>query len=120
MPYRKIHENVRYPLPSDPSYWVEWRPSLTYGDVKAATFSSASADGEVDRGAAADALLLAHIADWNLDDESGRLALTPENLAILSEEDANFLSGLLAERLRAQEVARKPSPTTSGPSSTAR
>lgn len=121
MPYKKQHENVRYPLPSDENYWVEWRPSLTYGDVKAATFATTSDEGEVDRSAAADALLLAHIAAWNLDDEAGNvLPLTPEHLAILAEEDANFLSGLLAERLRAQEASRKSSPTTSGPSRTAR
>lgn len=130
MPYKKPVVPEKLTLPSDPAYWVRWKPALTYGELKTVTFAAArpagpsttpsSIEEDFDRGAVSDGMLCAHILEWNLDDEQGNiLPINAESLSILDEVDANFLSGKMAERLQGREEERKNSQNSSGPSSTA-
>lgn len=112
MPYVKPTPSIKVQLPSDPEYWVLWRPTLRYGQIKDVTLG-ATVRGErgevsVDNGTAADGLLLAHIEDWNLDDESGnKLPLTPASLAMLVDKDVDHLSSLLQQDAEAEDTRRK-------------
>lgn len=131
MPYKKPVTPEKLILPSDPEYWVVWKPSLTYGELKRVTLQAARpasqsttptmSEDDFDRGAISDGMLCAHILEWNLDDEHGHvLPINSESLAILDEEDANFLSTKMAERMQAREEERKNSSNSSGPSPMAR
>lgn len=112
MPYIKPSETKRIPLKSDPNYWVDWRSSVRYGDMRAASRAAfkttGDGDGEIDATAYADAMLLAYIAGWNLDDEQGNiLPVTVENLGFLTSEDSNQLASLLQEDQKQVDKRRK-------------
>lgn len=124
MPYVKKITVVRLPLPSSPSYWVDWRETMRYGDMKIAMKQAVEIeDGEMktDTSAMSDALLLAHLDAWNLDDEAGTiLPLTTESLELLVEEDVQFLLGKAQEGQKEEEKRRKKEVTSSTRSSSTR
>lgn len=146
MPYQKAAKIERLPLPSDSAYYIDWKYGLTYKDVKTiarmgtqkreevpqtlplgtqvpvgTTQAPPDNPTEVDSAAAMDAILCAHIVSWNLDDlEGNMLPITPESLDILTEEDVNFLAGLVNNQTKEQEGTRKNSGKPSTASSTAR
>lgn len=124
MPYVRKINVIRIPLPSNPAYWVDWRESMLYRDMKIAMQQAIEIeDGEMkaDSTAMSDALLLGHLDGWNLDDEEGNLLpLTAESLELLMEEDVQFLLSKAQDGQKEEEKKRKKGPTSSTRSSTAR
>lgn len=113
MPYVKAPLITRLTLPSNKEYWVDWRESILYGDMKAATKAAVQLDMETgesrtDPTAMTDALLLGHIVAWNLDDEEGNLLpLTPESLDKLESRDTELLLSRASDGTRREEKRRK-------------
>lgn len=108
MAYVKKAAVEKVTLDSNPDYYVMWRTKLTYGQMRDIARVGQKSDGQVDQLTASDALFLAHIESWNLDDEDGNiLPLTPESLAFLDEDDANQLAKLSNKTLETQESERK-------------
>lgn len=124
MPYVKKTSVARLPLPSNHAYWVDWRETMLYRDMKAAMKQAVSLeDGEMkaDTTAMSDALLLSHIDAWNLDDEEGNLLpLTSESLELLIQQDVEFLLSKAQEGTQDEEKRRKNAVSSSARSSTAR
>lgn len=124
MPYVKKATVTRLPLPSNHAYWVDWRETMLYRDMKAAMKQAVSVeDGEMktDTTAMSDALLLGHIDAWNLDDEEGKLLpLTTESLELLTEDDVQFLLSRAQDGQQGEEKRRKNAVSSSTRSSTAR
>lgn len=130
MPYVGVVKTDRLVLPSNPDYWVEMKARPTYGDRQAAQkamlrvsqvdlasvppekMASVEADPESGRGVLTEIEVnaffetyLTHlITDWNLDLANGeRLPITTASLALLDDQDGDFL--MAQARLR---LAKRP------------
>lgn len=114
MPYVKTIKSEKITLPSDPHYFIMWRPKARYGEMKQATSKAVTVDtrgnGEADFNPTAytEYAVLAHIESWNLDDAEGKpLPLEAESLNMLEEDDMNLLLSKLSASNEKQQEERK-------------
>ena len=110
-------ETVRLYLPSNPAddperFWVDIKAKLKAGDIRyrnsqtMKAHMNATSDGtdpqmqtEIELGAMQAATLERAIVAWNLTDEADKpVGITPEAIAELDQEDAEFIAAEINQR----------------------
>lgn len=125
MGYVKPQDTDLLKLPSDPSYWVRFRKKVLWGvrtDSQGSMVSVAATPkkpvkGQPDAEPEAEmitkaewsayirTLVLGFISEWNLTDENDEpLPITLENLAMLEDEDGQYLASEAQARSKLRSV----------------
>lgn len=105
MPYLTNNtETVK--LKSNPEYWVKVQTSLSWGEMK--KISTIADDGTSVY--QIDAMLLACLKDWNLDDEDGnKLEINAESIDLLKKPDIEEIVMILGAKIEEPKPAKKDS-----------
>ena len=85
MPLIKEVKKIKLNLPSIEEGWVEVKEELTIADIEKI------AEVDVNNGGKVASQLAVLITDWNLEDEKGKLEITPENVRKLNMKDMLFI-----------------------------
>jgi len=106
MAYFNDDQIEKVTLNSNPDYWVDLLTNLAWGDMKKLLNTSKEGEASYE----VDAMLLACIKGWNLDDKDGNvLPITQENLDKLQRPDIEQLVTVLGAKIEESKSSKKAS-----------